>query len=280
MVSPHYQVKHAGPGGREAEGGGKVAALAPPHVFIAFQRWADGLTGAYFLIQNRNRGRRSPSPEETTQQDRPDLRTSKEINGWQGCRVGCHPLFAHQCPSKPANPVVRRCLQVWCQFRPRATKPHIAPLHDLKRENSIKQGVAQERLPFRHPAPSRHPFGPALTALSKRPPTPTVTGLRTRETPMPHLGSMPDPKDKPRTLLVGWISRLISRWSSACQSTRCAAGRLSALDRPACAPGGRSITGAPPSKSGWKSRSKPPRAAAVQEGIGDGHSTPSARLAH
>ena len=25
---------------------------------------------------------------------------------------------------------------------------------------------------------------------------------------MPHLGSMPDTKDKPRTLLVGWISRL------------------------------------------------------------------------
>ena len=25
---------------------------------------------------------------------------------------------------------------------------------------------------------------------------------------MSHLGSMPDPKDKPRTLLVGWISRL------------------------------------------------------------------------
>ena len=25
---------------------------------------------------------------------------------------------------------------------------------------------------------------------------------------MPHLGSMPDPKEKPRTLLVGWISRL------------------------------------------------------------------------
>ena len=25
---------------------------------------------------------------------------------------------------------------------------------------------------------------------------------------MPQLGSMPDPKDKPRTLLVGWISRL------------------------------------------------------------------------
>ena len=29
-----------------------------------------------------------------------------------------------------------------------------------------------------------------------------------QETPMPHLGSMPDPKDKPRSLLVGWISRL------------------------------------------------------------------------
>jgi predicted DNA-binding transcriptional regulator AlpA len=25
---------------------------------------------------------------------------------------------------------------------------------------------------------------------------------------MSHLGSMPDPKEKPRTLLVGWISRL------------------------------------------------------------------------
>lgn len=25
---------------------------------------------------------------------------------------------------------------------------------------------------------------------------------------MPHLGSMPDPTEKPRTLLVGWISRL------------------------------------------------------------------------
>ena len=25
---------------------------------------------------------------------------------------------------------------------------------------------------------------------------------------MPHLGSMPDTKDKPRSLLVGWISRL------------------------------------------------------------------------
>ena len=25
---------------------------------------------------------------------------------------------------------------------------------------------------------------------------------------MPHLGSMPDPKDKPRTLLNGWISRV------------------------------------------------------------------------
>ena len=25
---------------------------------------------------------------------------------------------------------------------------------------------------------------------------------------MPHLGSMPAPKEKPRTLMVGWISRL------------------------------------------------------------------------
>jgi hypothetical protein len=36
-------------------------------------------------------------------------------------------------------------------------------------ENLIKQGVAQERLPFCHPAPSRHPFGPALTAFCNTP---------------------------------------------------------------------------------------------------------------
>lgn len=88
----------------------------------------------------------------------------------------------------------------------RSRAPHHSTL--LIVETPIKQGVAQERLPFRHPAPSRHPFGPALTAFCNRPLTHTVTGLRNRETPMPHLGSMPDPKDKPRTLLVGWISRL------------------------------------------------------------------------
>ena len=44
---------------------------------------------------------------------------------------------------------------------------------------------------------------------------------------MPHLGSMPDPKEKTRTLLAGWISRLnlalelglsvdtLRRWDSA-----------------------------------------------------------------
>ncbi len=63
---------------------------------------------------------------------------------------------------------------------------------------------------------------------------------------MPHLGSMPTPKEKPRTLLVGWISRLdlalelgvsvdtLRRWE------------------------------------GWRIRSKPPRAVAGSEGAGDG----------
>jgi len=31
---------------------------------------------------------------------------------------------------------------------------------------------------------------------------------RNREINMPHLGSMPDPEEKPRTIMVGWISRL------------------------------------------------------------------------
>ena len=54
-------------------------------------------------------------------------------------------------------------------------------------------------------SPSRHPFGPALTGLRKRPPTHSVKRARNRETPMPRLGSMPDPKEKPRTLLIGWM---------------------------------------------------------------------------
>ena len=89
---------------------------------------------------------------------------------------------------------------------PRSLAPRQSTLINV--ETPINQGVAQERLSFRHPPPRRHPCSSALTALCKRPLTLTVTGLRNRETPMPHLGSMPDPKDKPRTLLVGWISRL------------------------------------------------------------------------
>ncbi len=72
---------------------------------------------------------------------------------------------------------------------------------------------------------------------------------------MPHLGSMPTPKEKPRTLLVGWISRLdlalelgvsvdtLRRWESFTVVMRC--------------------------RTGWRIRSKPPRAAAVPEGAGD-----------
>jgi hypothetical protein len=75
---------------------------------------------------------------------------------------------------------------------------------------------------------------------------------------MPHLGSMPDPKDKPRTLLVGWISRLDLALELGLRSTPCAAGRrcgrvhLRSL-------GARSTIAAPLSRNGWKQEQAAPR---------------------
>ena len=81
---------------------------------------------------------------------------------------------------------------------------------------------------------------------------------------MPHLGSMPDPKDKPRSLLVGWISRLdlaLELGLSVDTLRRWEAMR----------------TGPPCVRAGRKVYYR--RAAVVPEGVGDAPSAPQFRLA-
>ena len=75
---------------------------------------------------------------------------------------------------------------------------------------------------------------------------------------MPRLGSMPDPKDKPRTLLVGWISRLdlavelglsidtLRRWEAQRTGPACVrAGRKVYYRRAAVVPEGAGDASAP-----------------------------------
>lgn len=88
---------------------------------------------------------------------------------------------------------------------------------------------------------------------------------------------MPDPKDKPRTLLVGWISRLELAVELGLSIDTLRLGRPSAPAPPASAPGGRSITVALPSRNGWKSKSRQPRAVVVPEGAGDASANPQSR---
>ncbi len=57
------------------------------------------------------------------------------------------------------------------------------------------------------PPPSASPPPLGLCAHWSLQDVPDLRG-QDQETPMPHLGSMPDRQEKPRTLLVGWISRL------------------------------------------------------------------------
>ena len=117
-------------------------------------------------------------------------------------------------PSLPAN--AGKCLRIRMfagvrnlggSFAPVPTRAALRCFPPPASQNPMKQGVAQRCDPFRQSPPRRHPFASALSGLCNRPLTPPVMGPD-RETPMPRLGSMPDPKDKPRTLLVGWISRL------------------------------------------------------------------------
>jgi hypothetical protein len=113
------------------------------------------------------------------------------------------------CPPMPVNRLSIRVFAGVCSFGvrfahwqdgrnlPHATRPH--------RKTQQNKGWHKGGVPLRHPPPRRHPFG--LCAHWSLQDVPDLRG-QDQETPMPHLGSMPDPKDKPRTLLVGWISRL------------------------------------------------------------------------
>lgn len=209
-------------------------------------------------------------------------RTYKHQKKSRGGR-GVEPDATPSLPTNARQSLPIRLFAGVCRFGvnfgpgPRSLAPrHFGP---ITIENPMKQGVAECRLPFRRPAPSRHPFGPALTALSKCPRRTQSPGSETGR-PRCHISDRCQTQRTNRARCWSAESAaLISRWCSACRSTRCAGGRPSALEHPACGPGGRFITVAPPSKSGWKSRNKPPRAAAVQEGVGDGQAKAQIRLA-
>ncbi len=166
---------------------------------------------------------------------------------------GATPSLPTNAGKSPVNPAVCRCLRLWTALgvrhdpAPRGGASSRLTLKTLK--NPMKQGVAQREPPLRHFAPRRHPFASALTEPCKRPPAQPVAGPEHREPPMPHLGSMPTPKEKPRTLLVGWISRLDLALELGVS--------VDTLRRWEC-------------RTGWRIRSKPPRAVAGSEGAGDG----------
>ena len=81
----------------------------------------------------------------------------------------------------------------------------ISPRHPTTIGNPNKTRGGTKVASFPPPSASPPPLG--LCAHWSLQDVPDLRG-QDQETPMPHLGSMPDPKDKPRTLLVGWISRL------------------------------------------------------------------------
>ena len=81
----------------------------------------------------------------------------------------------------------------------------IVPRHPTTIANPNKTRGGTKAASFPPPSASPPPLG--LCAHWSLQDVPDLRG-QDQETPMPHLGSMPDPKDKPRSLLVGWISRL------------------------------------------------------------------------
>ena len=81
----------------------------------------------------------------------------------------------------------------------------IVPRHPTTIANPNKTRGGTKAASFPPPSASPPPLG--LCAHWSLQDVPDLRG-QDQETPMPHLGSMPDPKDRPRTLLVGWISRL------------------------------------------------------------------------
>ena len=81
----------------------------------------------------------------------------------------------------------------------------ILPRHPTTITNPNKTRGGTKLASFLPPSASPPPLG--LCAHWSLQDVPDLRG-QDQETPMSHLGSMPDPKEKPRTLLVGWISRL------------------------------------------------------------------------
>ena len=115
-------------------------------------------------------------------------------------------------PTLPSNAGQTRSMRLFApvcgvgvRFAHLAGPPVIFPRHPTIIANPSKARGGTKAASFLPPSASPPPLG--LCAHWSLQDVPDLRG-QDQETPMPHLGSMPDPKDKPRTLLVGWISRL------------------------------------------------------------------------
>ena len=115
-------------------------------------------------------------------------------------------------PSLPFNASQTRSIRVFAhvcglgvRFPHLAGSAHITLLSPTTIGNPNKTRGGTKVASFPPPSASPPPLG--LCAHWSLQDVPDLRG-QDQETPMPHLGSMPDRQDKPRTLLVGWISRL------------------------------------------------------------------------
>ena len=115
-------------------------------------------------------------------------------------------------PSLPPNAGQTRSMRLFAgvcglgvRFAHLAGSAAIFPRHPTTMGNPNKTRGGTKVASFLPPSASPPPL--VLCAHWSLQDVPDLRG-QDQETPMPHLGSMPEPKDKPRTLLVGWISRL------------------------------------------------------------------------
>lgn len=115
-------------------------------------------------------------------------------------------------PSLPVNAGQTRSIRLFApvcglgvRFAHPAGRALITPLIPTTPANPNKTRGGTNLASFPPPSASPPPLG--LCAHWSLQDVPDLRG-QDQETPMPHLGSMPDRQDKPRTLMVGWISRL------------------------------------------------------------------------